>query len=159
LTAEVDLAIAAEEQAKCGILAIDQGGGTNLFLSRIWQEVGNLAVPDGKGYYLTLFEKAGLLGQLVPQSDERCIEALGLIYTTSTELERVMLYCLRSNYHLADHVLPNVYRNYLIRGNGPLSGDYKLDGLLEDVLAMTKWKKEDRPDNERELMQHFLSLL
>jgi hypothetical protein len=170
LAAEEDLAIPAEEQARSGMLAMDEGGPTKVFLSRIWQHVGNLAIPDGKGNYLTLFAKAGLLGQLVPQSDEWFgvklkssdldnIEAVGLRHDIYRAIGRVMLYCLRSNFHIADHALPNLYRNYLIRGIGPLSEDYKLNDLLEDVLAMMEWKKEDRPDDERELMQQFLSLL
>jgi hypothetical protein len=180
VAAEEILALSAEQQH--GMVAGDDGGPTKVFLSQIWLQVGNLTIPLGNGVRdmtvdadHTLFERNELLGQLVPQSDqwfqvtvgELCLDRIETVSAAQSyyrALGRIMLHCMRHGYHIAAHVLPDFYQNYLIRGIGPLSEEYELDDLVHHVAPLvhktiTETKDESREENKMKWMQEFMEIV
>jgi hypothetical protein len=175
LPAGKDLAVSAKRQAKYKMIAGDDGGPTKVLLSQIWLQVGNLTIPLGRSDD-TLFGRAEVTGQLVPQSDEWfqvtvkkvCLdygETVGAAQSYYKALGRVMLYCIRSkDFSIAAHVLPDFYRNYLIRGIGPLSEEYELNDLVHHVAPLVNKRIKETDDQSEEedkmkWMQEFLAFV
>lgn len=136
--------LSRKTQEHLKMIAVDEGGPTRAFLSQLFQQMGSLYISISEEKEMSLFEASELLGQCVPQCDDTLKSCFG----SNVDLEakarsyyravgRAILYCLRTNNTIASHAVPGLYRNYLLRGVSPLSEEYKIDDLVQDVMPLT----------------------
>lgn len=128
--------------------AIDAGGPSRDFLSNVWRQIGDLSIQrDGK--HVRLFERTAL-GMCKPVENAYLDLKLGIDSHPHKMLKafyrtvgRLMLYSLQKQYPIADHVLPRLYRNILFRGIEPIDQEYLLEDLVNDVVDLGGWSKEE----------------
>jgi hypothetical protein len=147
----------------------DDDDPTRAFLSLIWQQVGDLAFlsrdtlfaitfPRGTSYDI-INAGAEHTGQLVPQSDAwlhgKGGDTVSVAQRYYRALGRVMVYCMRHGYHIAAHVLPDFYRNYLIRNMHPLSEDYDLNDLVGHVASLINSNITEEEEENKKLIRDF----
>ena len=142
------------------------GGPSEAFLSKVWLGMGDLEVEAPGGRKTTLFgttysgflrpapngflqTKLGLLHD--PE------EARGLVHRYYRALGRILLYCIAQNIPIASIVLPQLYRNYLLKGLTPENSRYRLPDLVRDVLEMVHL--EHREGDYSDAMRQYLLIV
>jgi hypothetical protein len=147
-----------DEAARKEMTADDEGGPTRAFLSEIWRQFGDLSVL-GKNR-VSLFERT-VSGVCIVVNNDMLASKLGSSLEASDcarqyyrALGRIMLYSLRKNFPMAAHVMPDFYRNYLLRGISPESDHYLAGDLVQHVLAMQTTKVKE--GTTKEIMAEML---
>jgi len=133
------------------MLAVDEGGPTRAFLSQVWRQMDNLKVQSN-GKQAALFERSEL-GFCKPQTNEvlqaklgldgNAEEVCGLVRPFYRALGRIMLYCLSQKITIATLALPELYRNYLLRGIDPTDERYDLHELVDHVSRLVNLKHKE----------------
>jgi len=63
-------------------------------------------------------------------------------------LGRVMAFCLFNEMHLSDHVLPQLYCNYLFRGMEPMDYEYEFADLIQHSMELIGHFRKDEDINK-----------
>ena len=146
--------------------AIDDGGPTRAFVSEVMRQMETLKVVSSGGRETSLFDKTNfgfcapqsndfLKNKLGLQSDEE--EARGVVHPYYRALGRILFYCIAQNITIASIALPELYRNYLLRGIDPEDERYSLPDLAHDVVRLVplKYKEGDYQDAIRKYLLAF----
>jgi hypothetical protein len=119
-----------------------------MFVSLFRKNPGGLLVPQEDS--MLCYQ---ILGVIDP--DEKETRALKkIVHPYYRAVGRILLHCLavdnyfkiedeeteflerKHRYMIGGHVLPSIYRNYLLRGVDPMDNDYELSKLLRDFVAI-----------------------
>jgi len=96
----------------------------------------NPSDSNGDGV-VKLFESSADV--LLPASNdilEKCIEFSDMVEAYFKALGRVIAFCLFNRMHLSNHILPQLYRNYLFRGLSPMDDGYEFADLMYHFMEM-----------------------
>jgi hypothetical protein len=149
--------------------AIDEGGPTRHFLSRVWRQLPGLTITrtgsNGQSDSVELFSENCLLTDneyicymLKAKDDEPEVEML--VRKTYRIIGRLILYCIAMSDRasLVDvkkdgtsipvwgHILPNVYRYYYFQNKDPRDLSYELSHLRHDVFQVKTVQGESNKD-------------
>lgn len=117
--------------------AVDKGGPTRQFLSRVWRELGELAISNGTDE-IKLFK-------LVSSEDRSCLvpaedgtlkghEEQARMYYRA--IGKLLGFCLVHGFRISDHLLPELYRKALFFGVRPESDTLSDAQLLRDLMQL-----------------------
>jgi hypothetical protein len=133
----------------------------------IWSQIGELTVPvkvlfdgkpqsrDGKPQFREepLFREYGKF--FVPAYNEmvKDSETAKVFYRA---LGRIFAYCILHNEAIANHVMPSIYKNYLLRGVSPKDPKYKLIDLVSHIFEILPNIKMEPSAGHHDIITNFL---
>jgi len=145
--------------------ARDEGGPTRAFISEVMRQMGSLKVKSFGEDRDTILFITTYLGFLAPQHNDfiqmklglqsQKEEARGLVHPYYRALGRIFFYCLAQDITIASIALPELYRNYLLRGIDPEDGRYPLLDLVHDVARLVKLQHNEG-DYQDAMRQYLL---
>jgi hypothetical protein len=145
----------------------DEGGPTRAFLSEVWGQMRDLDVKHN-GRAVKLFtenclpnENCNITSKLNLSYDQEMARQLVRPYYMA--LGRLMLYTIamsnrqsfcdkrkKTEIFMAPHVLPRIYRYYLLKDIDPMNEQYPLVDLLHHVIEMREHVKGQSYDKTME---------
>jgi uncharacterized protein YihD (DUF1040 family) len=161
------------------MVAKDEGGPTRAFLNEVWRQLPELTVAS-EDKNVALFCK-GYNGDIVPVDDDIICHDLkikgdrkgakALVQPFYRAIGRILLYCLCMNntpirsddasekqfYLIGSHIMPNIYRNYLLRGIDPTDDRYDISDLVHDVVTI-RLNKNQAAKDDRDI-DYFMNYL
>ena len=172
-----------KKKMKRSVEAKDAGGPTRVFLQEVWRQMGQLTVKNPANQRVcALFNTESFGGLCIPSTDCMVMSKLGLledperardlVKSHCRALGRIFLWCIANcivdkgpdgdidyqYFPIASHAMPNIYKNYFLRGIDPLDRRYPLGELLHEVTTL-KWSKAAGNDRLEESMTVYIDTL
>ena len=123
----------------------DPGGPTRAFVSEVMRQIGDLKVTCPEKRVAELFTTTSM-GSFKPTENEYIVTKLGLtedpeearalVRPYYRALGRILFYCFGRNVTIDSIVMPELYRNYLLRGIDPEDKRYSIFDLVHDVARL-----------------------
>lgn len=148
--------------------ARDAGGPSRQFLSEVWRQLDQVSVTSNE-ITLTLFGRQETSGYLMPRPDgyldqklkvSHDIEVKEVVVSKYRAVGRILLQALIQQHPIANHVLPEMYRNWLIRNVKPTSDAYEMADLVHHMFTMIHHtEKKDGQKTELDVIVEAMNAL